>query len=317
METGYFEKGTLAGIRRGIDLETVLITHDKRNSCDQKEPCVAALGFFDGVHIGHQTVIEKAKTIAEEKKVKLAVMTFFPHPKEVLSGGENQVQYLTPISLKEEKFEQLGVDILYIVRFDLVFAALSPQQFVNDYLLAFNVKHVVAGFDFTYGCRGEGNMTTIQNHGNGQFGVTTVPKVNEADEKISSTLIREILGAGNVGTIPRYLGTFYETRGKIRSVHSKGRREDQSKAIVRIDPHFTLPKPGVYETEAVIDNQRYKSVSYIRSNHKYTGEIEVDTLKPLRQHKEIQLKWIRRLHEDQEQMYMEEMFPALSGVNVI
>ncbi|MFC3884003.1 riboflavin kinase [Bacillus songklensis] len=298
-------------------METVLIAHDKRNNCDQQEPCVAALGFFDGVHIGHQTVIEKAKTIAERKKVKLAVMTFFPHPKEVLSGGKNPVQYLTPLSLKKEKFEQLGVDILYVVRFDLMFAALSPQQFVNDYLLALNVKHVVAGFDFTYGCRGEGNMKTIKDHGIGQFGVTTVSKVNEANEKISSTLIREMLGAGDVDNIPNYLGTFYETRGKIRSIHSKGRTEDQSKAIVKIDPHFTLPKPGVYETEAIVNDQRYKSVSYIRANHKYTGEIEVEILKTLKQHKEIQLKWIRRLHEDQGQVYMEEIIPAFSRVSVI
>ncbi|CEH30764.1 hypothetical protein [Aneurinibacillus migulanus] len=278
-------------------MKTVWITHEKREGSIQKSPCVAALGFFDGVHIGHQTVITKAKKIAVQRNLNLAVITFFPHPKEVLSDGAHSVRYLMPFTMRQEKLERLGVDILYVVRFNPMFAALSPQQFVKDYLLALHVKHVVAGFDFTYGCRGEGNMDTIKGHGQGQFDVTTVAKVNQADGKISSTRIREMLAVGKVGSIPEYLGSFYETKGRIHSVYPFGQNGGYLTAIVSIDRYFTLPKPGVYETEAMIDSQYHTFVSRIRPNDMSIVEVESEFLQELEQHKEICLKWIRRLHE--------------------
>ncbi|MEZ2660625.1 adenylyltransferase/cytidyltransferase family protein [Aneurinibacillus aneurinilyticus] len=278
-------------------METVWITHETKDSSIQKIPCVAALGFFDGVHIGHQTVIEEAKKMAIQEKLKLAVITFFPHPKEVLSDGKHSVRYLMPFAMRQEKLARLGVDVLYVIHFTPVFASLSPQQFVQEYLLAFHVKHVVAGFDFTYGYQGEGNMDTIKEHGYGEFGVTTVAKVNQAEKKISSTRIREMLAVGKVGSIPEYLGNFYETKGRIHSVYPFGQNEGYSTVTVSIDRHFTLPKPGVYETEAMIDSQYHTFVSLIRSNNTSIVEVDSEVLQALEQHKEIYLKWIKRLHE--------------------
>ncbi|MEH7482436.1 FAD synthetase family protein [Neobacillus drentensis] len=120
------------------------------------KPCVMALGFFDGIHLGHRQLIENAKRISLQRGLELAVLTFFPHPKEVLN--QMKFPYLISIERKIEIFEMLGVEQLYVIRFDEKFASLEPEVFVQQYLISLQVKEVVAGFDFTYGSKGLGNM---------------------------------------------------------------------------------------------------------------------------------------------------------------
>ena len=140
-------------------MKVVHVTNSNRDAfLSEVEPCVIALGFFDGVHLGHQAVIKAAKRAADEKKLPLVIMSFFPHPKEVLSNGKKIVSYLMPLADKQKKFKQLGVQTFCMVQFDSEFAALTPKQFVQNYLFDFGAQQIVAGFDFTYGCRGEGNM---------------------------------------------------------------------------------------------------------------------------------------------------------------
>ncbi|MEH7526568.1 FAD synthetase family protein, partial [Bacillus sp. JJ1503] len=97
-----------------------------------------ALGYFDGVHLGHQKVIKKAKTIAEESGFKSAVMTFDPHPSVVLGKSVKHVEYITPLSEKIELMAKLGIDYLFIVNFSREFASLLPQEFVDQYLIDLN-----------------------------------------------------------------------------------------------------------------------------------------------------------------------------------
>src|SRR5690606_14278257 len=103
-----------------------------------------------------------AKQIANEKKLTLACMSFFPHPKEVLKKGKEPVQYLMPMAQKQRVLKEMGVEKFYIIQFDPEFASLTPKQFVKKYLLDYGVKYVVAGFDYTYGCFGEGHMDRMR-----------------------------------------------------------------------------------------------------------------------------------------------------------
>ena len=117
-------------------METIYV--NRENLCNWQEkakPNVMALGFFDGLHNGHCEVIKTALQEAKEKNVSLAVMSFFPHPKTVISNGKKQVCYLMPPSEKEEMLRQLGVDTFYFVEFDMEFASLSPEEFVAKYLI--------------------------------------------------------------------------------------------------------------------------------------------------------------------------------------
>ena len=202
-------------------MQTFYLNDGQDSSLPKSEPCVMAMGFFDGVHIAHQQVIQEAKNIAKKRKVKLAVMTFFPHPREVLCGGKEKMNYLTPLEVKINKFAQLGVDKLYVIKFDQAFAELSPKDYIEKYVTGLGAKHVVAGFDFTYGHKGKGTMQTMSIDGDGRFLVTVISKLNYKGQKIGSTFIRNLLSNGEVGEIASYLGDFYETRGEVVSPSSK------------------------------------------------------------------------------------------------
>ncbi|WP_100401819.1 FAD synthetase family protein [Bacillus sp. FJAT-42315] len=216
-------------------MKTIVLEPQKLSELKrQPEPCVVALGFFDGVHLGHRQVIHEARNIACEQGVSLAVMTFFPHPKAVLSKGKQRVDYLMPVTEKQRIFKELGVDICYIVPFVPAFASLTPESFVQNYLLDLGVLHAVAGFDFTYGCRGEGHMDRMKMDSGGLLDVTKVEKVACHGEKISSTLIREKIRTGVVEEIPACLGEAYRVEGRVTG------------SIILMKPYYMLPSPGRY-----------------------------------------------------------------------
>jgi riboflavin kinase/FMN adenylyltransferase len=217
-------------------METVYLNRGNLAEWQQKAKSnVMALGFFDGVHLGHQEVIRNAFQKAKEKRTLLSVMSFFPHPKFVLSNGKKNVDYLTPLSMKEKIFSSLGVDTFYIVEFDQEFSMLSPEQFAANYLIGLGVVHAVAGFDFTYGSRGLGNLDVLKRDFSSLIDVTKVPKVEFQGEKISSTLIREKLLNGDVADLPDYLGNYYEMECDWDGIHLRPR------------PYFTIPAHGRYD----------------------------------------------------------------------
>lgn len=197
-------------------------------------PNVMALGFFDGIHLGHKKVIETARTIAQEKNITLTVMTFFPHPKTVLTKNVETFDYLMPLSKKLSILQSLGVDTCYIVEFDKKFCSLSPKQFVSNYLIDMNVLHAVAGFDFTYGHKGAGNIDRLKTDAFNKIAVTKVEKLDYFGTKVSSTWIRELLLQGEIQLLSHILGRFYETE-----VYWNGE-------YFQLLPYYTLPAEGVY-----------------------------------------------------------------------
>jgi len=216
-------------------METIYLNRDNLMDWQEKaKPSVVALGFFDGIHLGHREVIKTAAQIAKRNKLPLSVMSFFPHPKTVISNGKKQVSYLIPLSKKEERFRDLGVDTFYLVEFDKQFSSLLPVEFVSQYLLNLGVVHVVAGFDFSYGYMGTGHIDRLKSDSYGRIGVTKVEKMEYKGEKISSTCIRERLQSGNIEELPFLLGRPYELEGEW-----DGER-------LTTQPHYTLPAPGSY-----------------------------------------------------------------------
>ncbi|WP_042348497.1 adenylyltransferase/cytidyltransferase family protein [Bacillus massiliigorillae] len=238
-------------------MEIEYIRHPFKDSSQYKvEPCVLALGFFDGVHTGHQKILQHAKEIAEQKQLIFGVMTFFPHPKEIFNPAQAPMTYLSPLSLKEEQFRSLGVEKLYVVQFTAEFSQLSPEDFVKDYLIGLNCKHVVAGFDYHYGHKGNGSMKTLKQHGLGYFDVTTIGEITYGEQKISSTAIRQLLAIGDVQSIPSYLGRHYEVHGKVERA-SLFYSSDQFISI-RVEEAFRLPTNGMYDIMVELDGEQFK-----------------------------------------------------------
>jgi riboflavin kinase / FMN adenylyltransferase len=241
-------------------MDTIYLHHPIEANTLKKRPTVLALGYFDGVHIGHQRVIKTACIEAGKRGLEVAVMTFHPHPKEVLRKQTEPMRYLTPLPLKEKKIEALGVDTLYVVTFTKEFASLTPQQFVDDYMIALDVKHVVAGFDFTYGSLGKGTMETLTFHSRNKFDQTTVKKVEQDDVKISSTKIRELLDEGKVDEISSYLGEPYQIYGTVIDGDKRGRTIGFPTANVEPTDHVKIPKTGVYAVSFFVNGKEYNGV---------------------------------------------------------
>ncbi|WP_026559306.1 bifunctional riboflavin kinase/FAD synthetase [Bacillus sp. J37] len=243
-------------------MKQINLSHPHHLERSEQPEMVMALGYFDGVHKGHQKVMLKAKEIAENTGMKCAVMTFHPHPLVVLRKKED-IEYLTPLDEKIKLIEQLGVDLLYVVEFTQEFAALLPQQFVDEFIIDLNVKHVVAGFDFTYGHLGKGSMETIPFHSRNQFLHTTVEKLTDHDRKVSSSLIREVIQSGDVAYAETLLGRPHFATGTVIHGDKRGRTIGFPTANIEVEESFLLPPTGVYAVSIKVEDQVYEGVCNI------------------------------------------------------
>ncbi|OLO25291.1 hypothetical protein BTR23_24985 [Alkalihalophilus pseudofirmus] len=240
-------------IRGSGNLKYISLPTSVKRSNVYTPPCVIALGFFDGLHIAHKALLMKAKKIAEEKQLQFAVMTFFPHPKHVLKQEGAPSSFITPPLEKRAYLKKIGVDLLYLVHFDLNVASLSSQEFVNQYLINHQVNHIVAGFDFRYGNKGEGNIEILKEQGKGFFDVTCVNEIKVNGVKISSTLIRQWILEGQLENLQDSLGRSYTLEGKVISFSYSG-------ASVKVDEMYLIPKSGFYNVEVIINGVSYPAL---------------------------------------------------------
>lgn len=226
----------------------------------EPEAYALAIGFFDGLHKGHQTVIQTAIDKAKEQNIKSAVMSFDPHPSHVLGGGKNKVGYITPYEEKVNILTALGVDVLFVVQFDEQLASLSPAKFIDVFIKQLGVKHVIAGFDYSFGAKGSGTMVDMAELSDGMYETTVVGKVTDQKDKISSTRIRKLLSEGKVEEASVLLGRNFRTVGKVIHGDKNGRKLGFPTANVLPPEDSILPLNGVYAVHLIVDGQVYNGV---------------------------------------------------------
>jgi len=219
-----------------------------------------AVGFFDGVHKGHQAVIQNAKDMAKELHIESAVMTFDPHPSIVLGGRKEQVFYITPLQQKLDVLEDFGVENVFVVHFTSDFAKLSPEDFIQYFIKDLNVKHVSAGFDFSFGKFGKGDMETMQELSNGEYGVTVIDKQSDEEEKISSTRVRKYLQDGDMESAAKLLGRAFEVPGIVVHGDKRGRTIGFPTANIQSMEGSFIPATGVYAVKILVQNKWYDGV---------------------------------------------------------
>jgi riboflavin kinase / FMN adenylyltransferase len=295
-------------------VKTVYLSYPQMMNKGPLNDCVMALGYFDGIHLGHQKVIKTTKEIADKANLETAVMTFDPPPAVVL-GHKPKMSYITPISDKEKLIESLGVDTLYVVRFTLSFANLTPQEFIDNYIIALRAKHVVAGFDFTYGRLGKGTMETLSFHSRGQFDHTIVHKVEEEKRKISSTIIREFIQNGEVEVLPNYLGCFYQMKGIVSDGEKRGRTIGFPTANITPSEDYLIPKTGVYAVKMKVDSRFYNGVCNIgfkptfhnRKPENPTIEVHLFDFNQNIYNEIVVVEWHKRLRDEQKFSSVEQL----------
>ncbi|WP_407891037.1 riboflavin biosynthesis protein RibF [Lacticaseibacillus sp. N501-2] len=230
-------------------------------------PQVLALGFFDGVHRGHQAVISQAKQVANAKNLPLAVMTFDVHPAVIYQHKPaDEVKYLSPRARKIDLMAMLGVDVLYFVHFTPEFASLAPQAFVDQYLVGLNAAVVVAGFDYTYGKKAIANMHTLPEFAQNRFEIIAVPAHLDDGEKISSTRIRKALDQGDVDLANRLLGYDYQTTGMVVHGEARGRTLGFPTANIDTPNAERLPGIGIFTVMMQVNGQWLPGMASVGRN---------------------------------------------------
>lgn len=222
----------------------------------EREPCVLALGNFDGVHLGHRRLLEHGLEQAVRLGVGLDVLIFEPHPLKVLFP-ERGVKLLSTTQERLLYMEEIGVRIVYHLPFTLEMANTSPEQFVEEILLPLGVIHVVVGFNYSFGAQGKGNPELIQalgqKHG---FGASVLQAQTMGGRVISSSSIRKALLQGDIKLASSLMGHLPCLRGTVVHGEERGRQLGYPTANILTSEDFLIPKRGVYAVWSSIDGKR-------------------------------------------------------------
>ena len=215
---------------------------------------VIAVGNFDGVHLGHQGVIQEAGRIAAANNVPWGVMTFEPHPRMYFKPGQPSFR-ITPLRAKSHAVGTLDVDFMVVLRFDEDLATMAAEQFIQHVLVDnLGVYQVVCGYDFSFGKGAAGNCELLLHMGmEAGFGMTAVGAIDDSTGKpYSSTRVREYLAAGDPRSAARLLDRPFEISGRVSHGDKRGRTIGFPTANVHLEDYME-PARGVYAIRAAID----------------------------------------------------------------
>ncbi len=206
-------------------------------------PVVLCLGFFDGLHRGHQALVQSAIELATQLQATPALLTFDPHPAVVLGKAQKET-LLTSVDDRDELVYHHGIHHVFVLPFTHEVAHLDPLVFLNTILIPLDVVGVVCGEDFRFGDKGKGSIATLQT--DGRFVVRVVAPVFQGGEKISSTRILNLIRLGDVQQAADLMGHPYQVRGVVIPGRAIGRTIGFPTANIRLSYHYRMPKEGVY-----------------------------------------------------------------------
>ena len=228
----------------------------------QKNPVVACIGYFDGMHKGHQALVNATIEKAKELGVESGLITFDPDPWVTLRNAKD-VKHITPLQQRINIAVELGIKNIFILNFTKEMAALSPLDFIKV-LDSCNIKALICGFDYHYGQFGKGDIESLKR--DADFEVVVVDAVNDNEGKISSTRITNLIEEGEVHKAEELLGYAYRVEGYVVHGNAKGRTIGYPTANVSVPSEYLEPKGGVYACFALIDGKKYKAMVNIGHN---------------------------------------------------
>lgn len=227
---------------------------------EQLNFAVVTIGSFDGVHVGHQKIIERLTSIAEIRNGESVLMTFWPHPRHILTPEDKSLKILTTFDEKAGLLKQSGIDHLIKIPFTSEFSQLSSSEFIKLYLLEkINTKVLVIGYDHRFGKNREGSFENIKNNSE-QYGfeVEEIPEQDINNVAVSSTKIRKALFEGNVDLASKFLGRNYTISGNVVPGNKIGRQLGFPTANILPDNEYKLiPGDGIYAVRVEFENVFY------------------------------------------------------------
>jgi riboflavin kinase / FMN adenylyltransferase len=236
-------------------------------------PCVVTVGFFDGVHLGHQEVFARTLRAASERGLRSVAVTFDRHPREVLAPG-SEPRLLTTVQRKASLIEGSGIDQLVVLAFTPEFSRIPAETFVADVLVGgIHAVHAVMGANFTFGHRAAGNVHNLPELG-APYGLTaeSVELVDVDGRIVSSSSVRDALSGGDL-TWPRTaLGRRLVLDGEVESGHGRGKGLGFPTANLRTWPRLLLPGQGIYAGVAEHRGRRHVAAIDVGTNPTFGTE---------------------------------------------
>jgi len=232
---------------------------------------LVCIGIFDGVHRGHQALIDAAKNSADESGLGLTICTFDPHPYAVVRPDQVP-KLISDITQRKQLLIHNGVDHVEVIAFTPEFANLSPIQFSQDYLKdRLNAEAVVVGRNFTYGRAVSGDVDTLTSDGN-QLGFSVkIFDLVQSVGTISSTRIRELLLSGNVSAAAELLGRNFSLSGQVVKGDQRGRELGYPTANLQWDESLIVPADGVYAGYVTLSGERLPAAISVGTNPQFEG----------------------------------------------
>ena len=252
------------------------IIREIENYRSDGKPLYLALGNFDGLHKGHQKLMQELVATAKSGCGVAAALIFDPHPMKVLYPQKEMKLLVTP-ETKAELLAGLGLDLLIYSTFSTQIARLSPEEFVSGILVGrLAVKAVFVGFNYSFGFKGAGTPEMLADFGK-QYGFAThiIPPVKHQGEVISSTCIRQSIESGDIELARQLLGYLPMVEGLVIDGEKRGRQIGFPTANLGVDPDLVIPGKGVYAAWARIEDKIIKAVVNIGSRPTFHPDMRV------------------------------------------
>ena len=227
------------------------------DSITSKKSSIVTIGTFDGVHIGHQEILNQLIEISNKERLESVVLTFFPHPRMVLQK-DSKIKLLNTIDERKELIAKTGINRMVVQKFTKEYSRLTAIEFIRDILVnKLKAKIVVVGYDHHFGRNRSANIEDLREYGVAyDFRVIEIPVQDIANVAVSSTKIRDSLSVGDVTTANKYLGYPFMLTGTVVKGNGLGKTINFPTANLQIEENYKLvPKKGVYIVNAILNNR--------------------------------------------------------------
>lgn len=233
------------------------------------------IGNFDGVHLGHQKLLNKIKAECLQKNLAFVVVTFVPHPQKILQPDKER--FLINTYEQRRKFlSQMGVDYLIELKFDRDFSTMGPEDFLKKYLFTYpKLKNIYLGYDFAFGANKQGGFDLVSEICKSRgMNVEIQPKFEVNSQVVSSSFVRQLIAQGNLTEADALLGRPFELEGVVVKGEGRGKKIGFPTANIQVSSDIIVPQRGVYVTKTLYKGMVYKSVTNIGYNPTFKDTLQ-------------------------------------------
>lgn len=303
-----------------------MIIYRSLNDVHYNKNSVVSIGMFDGVHRAHRSIIQRVVEKAKSLSGRSVIVTFEPHPREVVAHGKSKVELLSTLREKLEWFEKYGVDTVFIIPFTYEFSRLTFQDFYLTYIInGVGVSEVIEGFNHQLGRDREGGMKQILELGNQYgFSVEAISMMKEGASNVSSSEIRAMLHNGNIVVANRMIGTEYSFSGIVVRGHGRGKKLGYPTANIKLDDLKKLvPKIGVYAVRIQVEGEWFGGMMSIGHNptfhehHERTTEVNIFNFDKEIYGETVTVKCIERTRDEMKFNSAEELIQEMHNDKLI